>query len=74
MILTLTIYINMKYVDKVIKGMSKNTKIMIEEIFHTKQAIADFEQILTQGNPSSRSYQQAQRGIERFDKIFGTIK
>ena len=54
--------------------MSKNTKIMIEEIFHTKQAIADFEQILTQGNPSSGSYQQAQRGIERFDKILGTIK
>ena len=46
--------------------MSKNTKIMIEERFQTKQATADVEQILTHGNPSSWIYKQAQRGIERF--------
>lgn len=33
--------------------MSKDTKIMTEERFQTKQATADVEQILTHGNPSS---------------------
>ena len=47
---------------------------MIEERFQTKLATADVEQILTHGNPSSGSYQQAQRGIERFDKILGITK
>ncbi|SET59347.1 RHS repeat-associated core domain-containing protein [Thorsellia anophelis DSM 18579] len=64
----------LKEADKVINGMSKDAKIMTEARSQTKQAIADFEQILTHGNPNSGSYQQAQRGIERFKKILEAIR
>ena len=64
----------LKDADKVIKGMSKDTKIMTEAISQTKQAIADFEQILTHGNPSSGIYKQAKRGLERFKKILEAIE
>ena len=54
--------------------MSKDTKIMTEAISQTKQAIAEFEQILTHDNPSSGIYKQAKRGLERFKKILEAIE
>ena len=54
--------------------MSKDTKIMTEAISQTKQAITDFEQILTHGNPSSGIYKEAKRGLERFKKILEAIE
>ncbi|WP_395858978.1 RHS repeat-associated core domain-containing protein [Affinibrenneria salicis] len=63
----------LKEVDKAIKGMENNSKIMTETISQTKRAIREFEQVINHGKPGTGIYQQAERGLIRFKEILWLI-